>query len=74
MAGGDDGVDIEIGFRGRPGAQPDQPVDVAHRRGETVGVGGDADGLDAEPAQRADDARCNLAAVSDQNRFEHGSS
>src|SRR3984957_19642430 len=74
MAGGNDGDDIEIGFRGWPGTQPDQLVDVAHRCGETVGVGGDADGLDAEPAQRAHDARRALAAVSDQNRFEHGSS
>ncbi len=69
--GGDDLVDVEVGLRDASRAEPHHAVGRAHRRREAVGVGGDADRLDLEPLQCADDARGDLAAVGNKDRAKH---
>ena len=71
-AGLDDPVDHEIAFGGR--RRPDQNRLVGHLDMErvAVGLGIDRDGRDPHPAGRLDDPAGDLAAIGDQNSFEHG--
>jgi hypothetical protein len=70
-AGLDDLVDQKIAFRGR--RRPDQNRIVGHFDMEcvAVGFGIDGDGLNAHAAGSLDDPAGDLAAIRDQNSFEH---
>ena len=71
-AGLDDLVDQQIAFGG--GRRPDQDGIVGHFDMErvAVGLGIDGDRLDPHPAGGLDDPAGDLAAIGDQNSFEHG--
>ena len=71
LAGLDDLVDQEIAFGG--GRRPDQHGLVGHldMQGVAVGLGIDRDRLDAHAAGGLDDPAGDLAAIGDQNLFEH---
>ena len=70
-AGLDDLVDHQIAFGG--GRRTDQDRMVGHFdvKGVAVGFGIDGDGLDPHPAGSFDDPAGDLAAICDQNSFEH---
>ena len=74
LAGGDDGIDIEIAFAGGRGTEAHASSASEHRHGEAVGVGIDGDGGDAHALQRPDDADGDFAAIGDQDFPEHFSS
>ena len=71
-AGLDDPVDRKIAFGRR--RRPDQNRLVRHLDMErvAVGLGIDRDGRDPHPAGGLDDPAGDLAAIGDQNSFEHG--
>ncbi len=69
-AGGDDGLDIQVGFGDRTRPQPHHPIRHQHRRRETVTVRCNADRFDPKPLQGTENSRGNLAAIGDQHRFE----
>ncbi len=71
-AGLDDLVDHQIAFGGR--RRPDQNGLIGHFDMErvAVGLGIDGDRLDPHAAGGLDDPAGDLAAIGDQNSFEHG--
>ncbi len=71
-AGLDDLLHHEIAFGRR--RRPDQNGIVGHFDVQrvTVGLGIDRDRLDPHAAGRLDDPAGDLAAIGDQNSFEHG--
>ncbi len=71
-AGVDDFLHHQIAFGG--GRRPDQHGLIGHFDMERVAVGLriDGDRLDPHPAGRLDDPAGDLAAICDQNSFEHG--
>ena len=73
FAGGDDGIDIEVGLGGRSRAEADGLVGELHGLGEAVGIGIDGDRGDAHALERADDPHRDLAAVGDEDFGEHHS-
>ena len=70
-AGLDDLLDLQIAFGG--GRRADQNGLVGHFDMErvTVGLGINRDRLNSHAAGRLDDPAGDLAAISDQNAFEH---
>ena len=70
----DDAVDAQVGIGGALAADRDRPVGDAGVRRVAVGIGGDRDRFDAEPARRARDPDGDLAAVGDQDRAQHRAS
>jgi hypothetical protein len=68
--GPNDGRRIQVRERGRGFADPYGPIRVPDVPGPGVGVGVDGDRLDAQAAQRPDDAAGHLAAVGDEDPAE----
>ena len=71
LAGGNDGVGVEVALRRRRRAEAHGLVGVEHRPREAVGIRIDGDRGDAHAAARADHTRGDLAAVRDEELFEH---
>ena len=70
-AGLDDLVDQQIAFGRRRRPDKDRIVRHFDMKGVAVGLGIDRNRLNTHPAGGLDDAAGDLAAVSDQNSFEH---
>ena len=62
---------VEIGLPGRGGADQHRLVGLAHVQGVGVGLGIDGDGAQAHAAGGAEHAAGDLAAIGDQDGFEH---
>ena len=71
LAGGDDGGDVEIGLGGGGRPDADAFIGQAHMHGVGVGGGMDRDGGDAHFLAGAVDAKRDLAAIGDEDFFEH---
>ena len=71
LGGGDQRVDAQIAFGGRRRADAVRLVGKPHVQRAGVGVGIDRDGAQAEPLGGAGDAAGDLAAIGDQDGFEH---
>ena len=71
LAGVDDQLGLEVGFRRRRGAEPDALVGHADMRRAGVGIGIDRDRLDPHPLRGADDAAGDFPAIGDQDFLEH---
>ena len=63
---------VQIGFAGGGGADQHRLVSLAHVQGAGVGLGIDGDGAQAHAAGGAEHAAGDLAAIGDQDGFEHG--
>ena len=72
LGGGDDAVDLEVGFLAGGGADADGFVGELDVHRIDIGLGVDGDGFDIELAAGADDAEGDFAAIGDQDAFEHG--
>ncbi len=70
-AGREDGVDVQITFGGRGGAEADGAGGLHRGGGEAVGVGPDRDGADAHPGERPKYPDGDFAPVGDQDAGEH---
>ena len=71
LGGGDDAVDLEVGFLAGGRADADGFVGELDVHGIDVRLGIDGDGFDAEFAAGADDAEGDFAAIGDQDALEH---
>ena len=71
LAGGDDGLDVEVALGGRRGAEPDGFVRQRDGAGEAVGIGIDRDRGDPHALERADHPDSDLAPVGNQDLGEH---
>ena len=72
LAGGDDLVGDQIGFRRRRRADVHGFIGFAHMQGLGIGIGIDGHRLDTHRARRADHAAGNFTAVGDQDLREQG--
>ena len=67
---GEDRSPVEVGLRGRGGADAVGRVGLPHVRSVGIRIAVDGDRADAESPQRADDAPRDLAAVGDEHGVE----
>ena len=70
--GGQHLVGVEVGVAGGSRADQHRLVGLAHVQGVGVGFGMDGDGAQAHAAGGAEHAAGDLAAIGDQDGFEHG--
>ena len=71
LRGGDQALVRQIALRGRRRTDVNRLVGQPHMQRVAVGVGIDGDRAQAQAARGADDAAGNLAAIGDQDGFEH---
>ena len=69
----EDAVDLEVAFTACGGTDADGLVGQLDVQGINVGFGIDGDGADTEFLAGANNAKCDLAAIGDEDFLKHGS-
>ena len=73
FGGANDAVDLQIAIRTGSRADTNSLVRELDMEAVDIGLGVDGYGLDTQFLTSPDDAKCDLAAIGDQDFFEHGS-
>jgi len=73
LGGANDAVDLKIAIRTGSRADTNSLVRELDMEAVDIGLRIDGYGLDTQFLTSPDDAKCDLAAIGDQDFFEHGS-